>query len=278
MRLGYTEFSFGYAFTENLLRSASTALLGAPVFPNLVQEGRLGYDVRIDLPACPLFFQYKLPDLMVRDTAFEISKRFLDRDGLATPFFRMHLMQRDLSRQHERLIDLEGRYPHSVYYATPTFKFTTSFNAAYNTACVHSESVLFSPTSIGNLPDDKPHTIAYRHDLEYAWFCSEPRKIPAFKFKDVVDQFRTLFEEQHYQLLQDMAGPTFESILGSIPLQLRGSENDIRQRIRARRMEIEGGPELDEESTEVVEDLLVSRELSRVGLGLEFLIAQPRLD
>ena len=74
MKLDYTEFSFGYAFTENLIRSASTATNGAPFFPNLVQEGQRGYDVRIDFPGCPLFLQYKLPDLMVRDTAAEISK------------------------------------------------------------------------------------------------------------------------------------------------------------------------------------------------------------
>ena len=117
MKLGYTEFSFGYAFTENLIRSSSTRSGRAPFFPNLIQEGRLGYDVRIDFPGCPLYLQYKLPELMVRDTAVEISKYFLQ--GIATPFFRMHLMKRNLSRQHELLIDLENRHPNSVYYATP---------------------------------------------------------------------------------------------------------------------------------------------------------------
>jgi len=40
MKLGYSEFSFGYAFTENLIRSSPKAPNGAPVFPNLVQEAR----------------------------------------------------------------------------------------------------------------------------------------------------------------------------------------------------------------------------------------------
>jgi hypothetical protein len=102
MKLGYSEFSFGYAFTENLIRSSSAAPAGAPMFPNLVQEAQLGYDVRIDRPGAPMFFQYKLPALMARNTAFEISKYKIP--GLAAPFFRMPLMRRDLSKQHERLI------------------------------------------------------------------------------------------------------------------------------------------------------------------------------
>ena len=58
MKLSYTEFSFGYAFTENLIRSTKTRPSGAPTFPNLVQEADLGYDVRVECPSCPLFFQY----------------------------------------------------------------------------------------------------------------------------------------------------------------------------------------------------------------------------
>jgi uncharacterized protein Usg len=57
MKVGYAEFSFGYAFTENLVRASATAPAGAPVFPNLVQEAHLGYDVCIDFPAVPLFFE-----------------------------------------------------------------------------------------------------------------------------------------------------------------------------------------------------------------------------
>jgi hypothetical protein len=56
MNLGYSEFSFGYAFTENLIRSSTAAPTGAPIFPNLVQEAQLGYDVQIKLPGLPLFF------------------------------------------------------------------------------------------------------------------------------------------------------------------------------------------------------------------------------
>ena len=273
MKLGYTEFSFGYAFTENLIRSASTATGGAPYFPNLYDEGRLGYDVRIDFPGCPLYLQYKLPDRMIRDTADEISNRSLA--GIVTPFFRMYLMKRSVSRQHELLIDHEHRHPHSVYYATPELSSVGQFNAAYNSAEVHLRSVLFSPNEIGRLPDNEQHVVAYREGLQYAWFCSKPREIRAFRFEDVVGWLRSSFEEARYRRLGDMARTTLEEVLDLLPRQLRDSENGIRQSIRERRANVVDRPGIDKETMSVVEDLLVSRELCRIGLGVEFVVAQP---
>jgi hypothetical protein len=157
MRLGYTEFSFGYAFTENLIRSANAAPKGAPMFPNLIQEAQLGYDVKIDFPGLPLFFQYKLPELMKRNTAFEISKKLA---GLKVPFFRMALMPSGLSAQHKLLITLEKKYPGSVFYASPALYDLDEFNKAYSKGSVHKSSVFFAPGNIGPLPDDKAHTIS----------------------------------------------------------------------------------------------------------------------
>ncbi len=273
MKLGYTEFSFGYAFTENLIRSASTAPGGALFFPNLVQEGRLGYDVRIDCPGCPLYFQYKLPELMIRNSAAEISQYFLQ--GIETPFFRMHLMKRNQSRQHELLINLESRYPNAVYYASPGLRCNRSFNAAYNAATVHLQSVLFSPNEIGPLTDDNLHVVSYRFGQPYAWFRSEPRRIRAFKFEDTVDQVGKLFEEPGYRTLQEMARTVLEGLMQLVPEQIRNSENAIRQRIRARRTTMEEAPAVSEATQDVVEDLLVSHEIARVSLGVELVIAQP---
>lgn len=86
MKAGCTEFSFGYAFTENLIRGSATPPSGAPVFPNFVQEATLGYDVQIGFPAFPLFFQYKLPELMTRASAFEFANGLCP--GLTLDFFR----------------------------------------------------------------------------------------------------------------------------------------------------------------------------------------------
>ena len=271
MRLDYTEFSFGYAFTENLIRSASTAPGGAPFFPNLIQEGQLGYDVHIDLPGCPLYLQYKLPDLMVRDTAVEVSRYSLP--GIAAPFFRMHLMTRAVSRQHELLMCLENRHPNAVYYATPALRSNQSFNAAYNSATVHLRSVLFSPRDIGPLPDDHPHVVSYRNGLSYAWFCSEPQEIRAFKFEDLAGQLGDLLEEPRYRTLRTVARTTLEELLPIVP-HIRDSENAIRQRIRERRTTLADRAEISDATMGVAEDLLMAREIARVALGLELVIAQ----
>src|ERR1035441_5627119 len=133
------EFSFGYAFTENLIRSSATAPIGAPVFPNLIQEGKSGYDIRINFPGVPFFFQYKLPELMKRGTAFEIANG--NCPGLSIPFFRIAMMRRDVSRQHELLIRLEARYPSNVFYAAPCIANIDDFDKAYNAAAVARQSV-----------------------------------------------------------------------------------------------------------------------------------------
>ena len=293
MKLGYTEFSFGYAFTENLIRSASSRTAGAPYFPNLIQEARLGYDVRIDLPGCPLYFQYKLPELMIRDSASEISKYSLP--GIRTPFFRMYLMRRNFSRQHERLICLEKRSPNTVYYAAPVVQNVHAFNAAYNDAMVHRRSVFFSPKHIGELPDDKQHTLAFRQGLTKAWLCSEPREVPVFQFEGVSEQLRDLFKTQRYSTLETAVGHSLEDMRSLATAQdaevyqsavalLENRYSDwppwyqfeglIRQRIRERTTMRFSPMDIEKPTTQVVEDLLVSREIARVMFGLDLVIAQ----
>jgi hypothetical protein len=272
MKVGYTEFSFGYAFTENLIRSATARPSGAPVFPNLNQEAQLGYDVRIDLPASPLFFQYKLPELMVRSTAAEISQYALP--GIRVPFFRMPLMRRDLSEQHELLLRLERRFPTAVYYATPDIEDNNVFNTAYNAAQVHQQSVLFLPREIGPLPDDKQHIVAYRNGLGRAWLCSEPREIAAFRFEDVEQNATNLLDERRFRTLEDTVAEIRQALLELTSPEVRSSESAIRQRIQVRVGALAIDP-VAVRAREVAVELLVSREIARVGLSLEMIIVQP---
>lgn len=273
MKLGYTEFSFGYAFTENLIRASATAPAGAPVFPNLIQEAQLGYDVRIDLPGCPLFFQYKLPELMIRNNASEILSGLA---GISVRFFRMPLMRRDLSDQHQSLIELEKRFPRAVYYASPLMEDISSFNAAYNTAKVHWQSTFFSPQNIGQLPDDKQHVIAYKSGLKYAWRCSQPREVVVFSFEDIDNKTRFLFEDTRFSTLEVATNITMEGIRELVPSEVRSAEGAIRQRTIVRRAITPDRAAIDQRTEKTIENLLISREMARVGLGIDMLIAQPR--
>jgi hypothetical protein len=272
MKLGYSEFSFGYAFTENLIRSSASGPNTAPVFPNLVQEAKLGYDVRIDLPGLPLFFQYKLPELMTRKSAFEISKKNLP--GIAVQFFRMPLMATGLSDQHKRLIELEKLYPGNVFYASPGLSSLRAFNEAYVKAHVHLRSVFFSPSHIGPLPDAKPHTIAYRPDLTHAWLCSEPKRISSRTFQSLQEHVQSELDSP--RPLRDSAPELRQKIRAVVSTSMREGEGSIVERVRARRT-VQPQADLRAEDEHRIEDVLVAREMVRVDLGVDLVLAQPRI-
>jgi hypothetical protein len=273
MKLGYSEFSFGYAFTENLIRSSLAAPTGAPIFPNLVQEAKLGYDVNINLPGLPLFLQYKLPVLMTRNTAAEISKYNIP--GLTTPFFRMPLMRRDLSQQHQRLIALEVKFPGTVLYASPALHNLDEFNRAYDKAGVHQRSVFFSPTSIGSLTDDKDHSVAYQLGSPVAHFCSEPREIKAIIYDDLAGDAHELFLRPQYRVLETSALELRNTVRTLVSAQMKRAEAGLSERINARRSIGLETARLPQRTEQVIENILVAREMARVDLGVDVMIAQP---
>lgn len=276
MKLGYTEFSFGYAFTENMIRSSSTRPSSAPVFPNLIQEAQLGFDVKIDQPGAPLFFQYKLPERMVRDTAAEIA--FYEIEGWSAPFFRMPIMKRSLSNQHWLLMELEKKYPQAVFYASPCLDDAEQFNSAYNRVAVHLRSALFSPLEIGPLPDNKQHNVAYSPKKNEAWFCSKPRRIKMHLFENLEQQILQKDSERIiYTDLDNLTNAVQERLRPLVPNPLRFAEGEIRERLFASVDRILEADDLAGEMFErrrVVVELLVCREFARIGLGLDMLIAQ----
>lgn len=292
MKLNYTEFSYGYAFTENLIRSLAIGPGAAPVFPNLVQEALLGYDVKVDLPGVPLFFQFKLPELMVRKSVKEV--KTLKLKGLEVPFYRMPLMRRDVSDQHLHLVNLEKSFPHQVFYATPALDGVTSFNAAYSKAAVHQTSAFFSPGNIGLLPDNKDHNVAYCPQKKLAWRCSEPQAVKARAFKLIERITSSRLKRRAGETIEDSLQRTREGVMPIVPSELRAAEGQVRERIMTRREVLRGdarsgdrtddGPvdfragdaAADGRTVEATVELLVLRELVRVGLGVDLLMAQPR--
>lgn len=187
-----TEFSYGYCVTEEFANGMGPGLKAAPFFPSLHAEGKEGggFDVRI---GSALFLQFKLTEELTRRSARETKLGLLE-----PPFFRFWLHRRDRSRQHEMLIQLEEVTGNQVYYIAPCFAQLDKLDEAYTGAMVIQESALFSPAEIGPLPDDEYHSVAFRRDQGFGWFCSEPREIrrhPQKKVlsiaKELPDQLRT---------------------------------------------------------------------------------------
>lgn len=271
MKVGYTEFSYGYAFTENLIRSSVSAPAGAPVFPNLVQEAKVGYDVNIAMPGKPMFFQFKLPEHMRRARVFELTN--YDCPGLSVPFFRIGLMRKDLSDQHECLLALEKKHPRAVFYVAPFFPNSAEFNQAYNNAEVHDGSVYLSPRDIGSLPDDLVHTVAYKSGLKTAYFCSDPKPIKTLTFIEVQSLMREMLDTT--VPISQSAREVKEDVLSLAPLRMRATVGELHQRLRGRIEEIADAGVDGQERIETITEMLVAREVARVGLGLELVFAQP---
>src|SRR4051794_16012775 len=154
----FSEFSYGYCLTEDLIIGQGTPLTAAPVFPSLFEEGQAGagYDVRLNRPGTPLFLQFKLVHQMVRGTAYEAK-----RGDFVVPFYRMHLRPRNISDQHESLLYLE-QTGNDVFYVAPGFHTIADLNANYEGKRIWSRSFRLRPSAIGSLTDDDAHHVTFK--------------------------------------------------------------------------------------------------------------------
>jgi hypothetical protein len=172
VRPDISEFSYGYALTDELIHWHGTNITAAPLFPSLYQEGQAGggYDVQIDDNGVPLFLQFKLADCMVRRNAKEV------QDGnLICPFFRMHLRPRRHSNQHSMLLQLEAA-GNDVWYSAPAFFQVNELNDAYIGHSIKQRSLWIRPSVIGPLPDDGDHHVAFQIP-GHSYVYSDPRQL-----------------------------------------------------------------------------------------------------
>jgi hypothetical protein len=172
-RCQFSEFSYGYCLTEDLIVGQDTPLTAAPVFPSLIEEGQTGagYDVRFDRPGVPLFLQFKLVHQMIRGTANEAKSGHFQ-----PPFYRMHLRPRSLSDQHESLLSLE-QAGNDVFYAAPSFHTLSDLNIFYAQRHVWNQTFKIQPSLIGSLPNDKPHHVTFQQPGgTWQFYSEEPSK------------------------------------------------------------------------------------------------------
>ena len=175
-----TEFSYGFCVTEEFANGVDAGLKAAPYFPSLYAEGKLGggFDVQI---GSALFLQFKLADELTRRSARETKLGLLE-----PPFFRFSLHRRDLSNQHQMLIELEGEVGNQVYYIAPSFAVISELDKAFQAKEVVVRSLMFSPTEIGPLPDDKYHNVSFSAGADSGWFLSKPKRIAAHRSREVL--------------------------------------------------------------------------------------------
>lgn len=166
----FSEFSYGFVLTDELINWHGTPLTTAPVFPSLQKEGQTGGGYDVKLPGIPLFLQFKLSHRMQKNSAKEIKTSC----GLKTKFFRMYLRPRNRSKQHQLLLDLESG-GNLVFYAAPAFFETSELDQAYLNRQVAKRSVFVRPSAIGPLNDDQKHHISFQNAAAtLGYFFSDP--------------------------------------------------------------------------------------------------------
>lgn len=159
MKPKISEFSYGYALTDDLVNGIGIPLDAAPVFPSLIKEGKEngGYDLALESGGVPLFLQFKLSEYMKNKRVMECKKYGL----FSPPFYRMHLQPLRHSRQHSLLLDLEGK-GNLVYYVAPTFHEIKEINQYYINREIVVRSIFVRPSAIGELPDNNAHHVAFK--------------------------------------------------------------------------------------------------------------------
>lgn len=189
----FSEFSYGYAVTEELVASNKATLAAAPLFPSLYQEGKAGggYDVKIPLKGTPVFLQFKLSDCLERKNSKEYPKTIPN-----LPYYRMYLRPRNHSDQHKLLIELE-KSGQSVFYIAPEFHLPSELNKFYLSKTVISHSAAFSPLDLRLLPDDEQHYVVFERGTAMGYFCSDS-PIPVRK-TSIKDGLRNLVLSRNVQ-------------------------------------------------------------------------------
>ena len=172
MKPDFSEFSYGYAVTEELVSAHKAKVIAAPLFPSLYDEGKAGggYDVKIPLAGKPVFLQFKLSDQLERSNSKEYKSGLL---GL--PYYRMHIRPTKHSDQHNLLLDLEVS-GETVFYIAPEFHLPAELNSFYLSGSVVANSAAFSPLAIGAMPDDDEHYLVFERGTSLGYRCSEEGK------------------------------------------------------------------------------------------------------
>jgi len=193
-----SEFSYGYALTEELSAGYRAALRGAPVFPSLIDEGsRGGYDLELPIIGAPLFLQFKLSHYLKRSSALEWSHWNL-------PYFRMYLRPLRHSQQHNLLFAWAAA-GNEVYYATPMFYQASDLNAAYLGRRMVQSSAFFRPQDIGALPDFEHHCVVFHPSYAIAYFHSDdPRPVPLMHGKHWLKTVLFAGKERMIKVSQEM--------------------------------------------------------------------------
>lgn len=126
MNCQFSEFTYGFLLCNEILNKGrkKKTITNIPTFPSLLQEAKVGYDVKIPRRGLPLFLQFKLAQY------FSYKGRAKCKSGYTQNFFRITVYRQRVSPQHNRLWELARQQP-QVYYAAPRFHLEVDFKKLF---------------------------------------------------------------------------------------------------------------------------------------------------
>lgn len=235
MRSQISEFSYGYALTQELVIDMDKELIQAPIFPSLVEEGREGggYDLALRRRrGIPLFIQFKLTECLTRRNAIEIQNGHI----LNCPFYRLHLRPLKYSEQHSLLLELDNGI-NEVYYVGPAFYQQEEFDRHYFNRSIIQNSIFIKPSEVGTLPDRNEHHITFVPTNMNIWH---------------------LFSKEPKEMQGDISKNKFED---SIRMKMERNQNDIATNVRIELPKMISTAQKYYKTSSQFNDLLVSDEI-----------------
>ena len=219
MRAEFSEFTYGFAITYEIIETVRALLPPAPELPSLVAEGSLGYDVRLDgLEGWTFLAQYKIPERMVRANAGEWS--YWNK-----PYFRFHT--HDDSDQHELLMNLEAASVFNmVNYVVPRFSDSGTLNSAFISRAMEYHSLKLRPSEIGY----GDHAVTF--DDTACRIYSEPRDVSPSR--EPIVSARSA-DSVSVQFSSDAFRTTTESMIETVRSRSRVESRAVETALLARR-------------------------------------------
>lgn len=202
--IGFSEFTFGFAFLHEQANRYLGSLICAPVLPSLREEAGVGYDARLPTRGIDFYYQFKISEYLKRRTATYI------QDGTYSgPYYRFWLD----NSQHRTLFCLAQRKQYTFYVA-PRISNKKDFDRAYLEKTVTVNSVHIPVHDCGAIRDSKTHCITFG-DRGRDWILhSEPKKfqtaIDGKEFVELIQQskqaWRPIDNKFADELLEEIVG------------------------------------------------------------------------
>lgn len=214
-----SEFSYGYGVTrevEQLL--ASIGFRSTPFLPSLLNEKKLGFDVKFDKPGAAILLQFKLGEVLQR---FRRSNVSVPAPKLRKPFWRFSVDTAEPNGQYDLLLKAE-KAGAEVYYVAPRFTVWNRYAALFQKGRVLQRSILLPPSHIDSKLQSKGepdgwHRVVY--DRSRVHVLSEPQEVEATTPERLAHAIRSRVEQREQSL-----GEVLRHVYGSL-----GSHRPIRR-------------------------------------------------